>query len=135
MTPAALVALILGSTAAVVAWSVSTPFRRDELARDFAREVLLVDGLAEAGGIERIRALRPYLVRSTRAGAHKLVLAQDAMSAAALVATEDGDEVAVSHLLGAHRVLPTRHGQWAVALLPAWLAFLGERSEHGGERR
>lgn len=132
MGPAEIAALVAGSTVVVAAWAVSTPFRRDELARDFAREVFLVDGLAEAGGIERIRQLHPYLVRSLNGGIHKLVLAQDQMSAAAVVAIEDGDEVAVSCLLGRHRVLPSPQGRWAVAVLPGWLAFLGRACEHGG---
>lgn len=132
MGPLELAALVAGSTAAVAAWSISTPYRRDELARDFAREVFLVDGLAEAGGIERIRRLHPYLVRSMNRREQKLVLARDQMSAAALVAVEDGDEVAVSCLLGSHRILPSPQGRWAVAVLPAWLAFLGDTCEHGG---
>ncbi len=125
--------MVLGSAALVAGWAVSTPYRRDELARDFARQVFLVDGLSEAGGIENIRKLHPYLVRSVSgARPHVLVLARDQMSAAALVAADDGDEVAVSCLLGSHRILPTPQGQWAVAVLPRWLSFLGATCEHGG---
>lgn len=126
-------ALIVGSTLVVAVWALSTPYRRDELARDFARQIFLVDGLSEAGGIEHIRTLHPYLVRSVvGARPQVLVLARDQMSAAALVATEDGDEVAVSCLLGHHRVLPSPQGRWAVAVLPSWLSFLGKTCEHGG---
>jgi len=133
MGPLAIVMVVIGATALVAAWAVSTPYRRDELARDFAKQMFLVDGLAEAGGIQRIRKLHPYLVRSASSAGRMLVLARDQMSAAELVAAKDGDEVAVSCLLGRHRILPSPQGRWAVAVLPSWLGFLGSTCEHGGQ--
>lgn len=103
----------------------------DELAREFAKQVFLVDGIAEAGeGSARIRALQPYFVRSD--GSALVVLAATQMAAAELVATSEGAQVEVSCLLGRHRVVPLPRGGFAVAALPAWLAFLGKNCEHGG---
>lgn len=105
----------------------------DDLARDFARQVFLVDGIAEASeGAARIRALQPYFVRSD--GGNLVVLAKDQLAAAELVAMTEGAEVAVSCLLGRHRVVPLPRGGWAVAALPGWLGFLGKTCEHGGHR-
>jgi hypothetical protein len=103
----------------------------DDLARDFAKQVFLVDGIAEAdAGAARIRALQPYFVKAR--GGNLVVLADTQLAAAELVAITEGAEVAVSCLLGRHRVVPLPRGGWAVAALPGWLGFLGKSCEHGG---
>lgn len=95
----------------------------DGLARELARQVFLVDGIAEAGAeAPRIRALQPFFVRA--GGGEMVVLAGDAMAAAELSAT--GGEVSVTTIRGHHRVVPLPRGRWAVAALPRWLAFLGK---------
>jgi hypothetical protein len=122
-------ALIVGSAVAVAVWSVSTHHRRDEVARDFAKQVFLVDGITEMGeGAERIRALHPYFVRG-REGP-MMILARSQMDAAELVATREGDKVAVSCLLTKSRIVRLPQGGWAVAVLPNWLGFLGKSSNH-----
>lgn len=104
----------------------------DDLARDFAKQVLLVDGIADmASGPARIRTLRAYFVRGT--GGALVVLADTQLAAAELVAMTEGAEVAVSCLLGRHRVVPLPRGGWAVAALPGWLGFLGKTCEHGDQ--
>jgi hypothetical protein len=91
----------------------------DELARDFARQVFLVDGIAD---MARVRALNPYFVRGM------VILAPTQMAAAELVAKE-GEEVAVSTMRGRHRVVKLPRGGWAVVSLPPWLGFLGKSGE------
>ncbi len=125
------VLLVVSATVVVALWGLSTDRRRDEVARDFARQVFLVDGIAEASADDaRIRALQPFMVRSAKGA--RVVLAASAEAAAELVATSDGDEVAVSCLLGRHRVVPLGGGRWAVAALPSALGFLGKPCVHGG---
>lgn len=91
----------------------------DELAREFAKQVLLVDGIADMSGV---RSLNPYFVRGL------VILAPTQMAAAELVAKE-GEQVAVSCMLGRHRVVRLPRGGWAVAALPSWLGFLGKTCE------
>ena len=126
----AIIALVVASTVIVAAWAISTDRRRDEVARDFAKQVFLVDGITEMGeGPERIRELQPYFVRG-REGP-MVVLAAKQMDAAELVATKEGDQVAVSCFARA-RVVRLPQGGWAVAVLPSWLGFLGKPCEHDG---
>lgn len=128
------IAVVVAAAAIVALWGLSTERRRDEVARDLARQVFLVDGIAEAAADDaRIRALQPFMVRSGKGA--MVVLAASAAAAAELVATNDGDEVAVSCLLGRHRVVPLGGGRWAVAALPAPLGFLGKPCVHGGVHR
>lgn len=98
----------------------------DELARDCAKQIFLVDGIAD---MSRARALKAYFVRGT--GGELVVLADTQMAAAELVAETEGSAVAVSCLLGRHRVVRLPQGGWAVAALPRWLGFLGRTCEHG----
>jgi len=53
------------------------------------------------------------------------------MDAAELVATREGDKVAVSCVTAKSRVVRLPQGGWAVAVLPKWLGFLGQSCEHG----
>jgi hypothetical protein len=125
------VAVVVVAALLVVVWSLSTNTRRDELASEFARQVLLVDGIADAGGDDAsIRVLFPYLARSKQGS--MVVLAKNAQGAAEIVATEAGMEVAISCLLGRHRIVAASGGRWAVAVLPPVLGFLGKSCEHGG---
>lgn len=124
----AIIALVVASTVIVAAWAVSTDPRRDEVARDFAKQVFLVDGITELGeGAKRIRALHPYLVRG--AEGQMVILAATQMDAAELVATREGDKVEVSSFLGRYRVVKLPQGGWAVAVLPNWLGFLGHAQD------
>jgi hypothetical protein len=126
----AMVALVAASAVVVALWSIATPKRRDEVARDFGAQVFLVDGITEMGeGEARIRALHPYLVRGD--GGAMVILAATQMDAAELVATREGQQVAVSCMLGKQRVVRLPQGGWAVVVLPAWLGFLGKSCEHG----
>jgi len=132
--PMIYVALVLIAALIVAVWSLSTNARRDELACDFARQVLLVDGIAEANApTDRVRALHAYLAR-TKDGS-MVVLAKDAQGAAEIVATEEGMEVAISCLLGRHRIVAVKGGRFAVAVLPPVLGFLGKLCEHGGHAK
>lgn len=125
-----IVALVAASAVVVALWALSTAHRRDEVARDFATEVLLVDGITQMGeGAARIRQLHPYFVRGTEGT--MVVLAASQMDAAELVATREGQQVAVSCILGKQRVVRLPQGGWAVAVLPRWLGFLGKACEHG----
>ncbi len=128
-----MVALVLGSAVAVALWAISTDHRRDEVARDFAAQVFLVDGITEMGeGPARIRALHPYFVRANEGP--MMILAATQMDAAELVATREGDQVAVSCVTARSRVVRLPQGGWAVAVLPKWLGFLGKSCEHGTHR-
>jgi hypothetical protein len=125
-----MVAIVVGSVVAVALWSISTDHRRDEIARDFASQVFLVDGITEMGeGAARIRALHPYIVRGQEGA--MVILAAKQMDAAELVATREGEQVAVSCVITRSRVVRLPQGGWAVAVLPKWLAFLGKPCEHG----
>jgi len=124
----AIIALVVASTVIVAAWAVSTDHRRDEVARDFAKQVFLVDGITEIGeGSKRIRGLHPYLVRG--AEGQMVILAATQMDAAELVATREGDKVEVASFLGRYRVVRLPQGGWAVAVLPNWLGFLGHAQD------
>ncbi len=138
------VGVIVIATLIVAAWSLSTAHRRDELACDMAKQVLLVDGLSEiSADPAEVRALHPYLAQIVqRDGADTtkkprfgrgsmVVLAKSARDAAEVVATEEGMEVAISCLLGKHRIVELPGGRWAVAVLPRLLGFLGKTCEHG----
>lgn len=128
-----LAGVIAASAVAVALWALSSARRRDEVARDFARQIFLVDGVAEASAPpDRIRSLHAYLVRAVGGTGSMVVLASTQMAAAELVATKSEEEIAVSCLLGRHRVVPLPQGRWAVAVLPRWLGFLGASCEHGG---
>jgi hypothetical protein len=118
------VAVVLCAALIVALWAVSTEHRRDEVARDFAREVFLVDGITEMGSI---RTLHPYFVRGTEGS--MVILAKSQMDAAELVAQQEGDRVEVSTLLGKYRVVRLPQGGWAVAVLPGWLGFLGRSND------
>ncbi|MBI2391676.1 MAG: hypothetical protein HYV09_18955 [Deltaproteobacteria bacterium] len=127
-----LAVIVAAAAVAVVLWALSTERRRDEAARDFARQIFLVDGIAEASAPpDRIRSLHAYLVRAESGTGSMVVLASAQMAAAELVATKSEEEIAVS-CLGRHRVVPLPQGRWAVAVLPPWLGFLGGSCEHGG---
>lgn len=131
MSPAIWIAVVLFSAMVVALWSFSTEHRRDELARDFAKQVFLVDGISEASAEDgRIRALHPYLARTGKGSV--VVLAARAQDAAELVLAGQDGEVAISCLLGKHRVVSLGRGRWAVAALPGWLGMLGKVCEHGG---
>lgn len=128
------VSLALAAAVLVALFMIATERRRDDLARELARQVFLVDGISEAAATPaRLRALFPYIAR-TKAGT-VVVLAPSADAAADLVALgvdDDGAEIAISCLLGRHRVVPLGGGRIAVAALPRWLGFLGKPCEHGG---
>ncbi len=127
MTASGWTAIVLGSAVVVLLWATSTPRRRDELARDFARQVFLVDGIADRDVFgDHVRALVPFLARSARGST--VVLARAPEQAAELVAVEEGEQVAISTLLGRHRVVRIDDRRWAVAVLPRWLGFLGKTS-------
>jgi hypothetical protein len=125
-----MIGVVALSAVAVALWAISTDHRRDEVARDFATEVFLVDGITEMGeGADRIRALHPYFVRGNEGP--MVILAAKQMDAAELVATREGEQVAVSCVVRKSRVVRLPQGGWAVAVLPAFLGFLGKSCEHG----
>lgn len=114
-----------------IAVVIGTGAGRDAVALRAGQLLAVEQVVAARSTADRLYAYRVRV--STSGGAAKYVLAPSQDAVASAVISHDGEAAAVDCLLGPYRIV-RRGNDWTVAMLPAWLSWLGQEGDHVGDQ-